>query len=728
MSKPHGAPGIDELSYKIYKIILDISNLNKDPRLHLPVNPKAESILKNIFDSIMTIEKKLRRNLTLSNNEKALYKQNLLYFIYKKNDIHDLNNYRNIGLINTCRKLHQKIFKHKFENALSSKHIISKNQYGFTSKKSCLQPTALVSNKIKYAKGNSKPLYMMTLDLKQAFDSVDMNVVDFYLKQLHLNKRSRNMLKNSIDETVIIPTAINKNASPVVQKKGSTQGAIISPTVFKILINILLKYLERKYKFLDIYAFADDLIIMVKSKTQLNKVLRKLMHILNVIKLELNTSKSKIFIVNETYASKQKALSLHPSDVINQFEVVNGYTKYLGMMINKNGWHLENNKLILQRVKNNVNKLRYQMFGGYKWKNAIKVYVNSLFTHLIGPIVFNYKQLQEYDRRVLVGFNMKHYNYYEASSKLMLYYKPYLPTLHYTKILLKRLSVLLNGVTRKIVQKNMRDSQALAIPISTDYTLLGQLIYISKEYNISIEIKQSGCTQFPERISFTIRNLKAHQVILDRLYKKGVTMVKHIFDDNKLFKIPCRNLFDKKLEARGNSFLNMVKSKICLANSDRIQSRKEHLLISYKINFLRVNKVNLYQNREEIIVVRKEHNSDPLKKAVMKGYYTDQLFNQILSIKNKEILLRDIDWNWSLSNIGKKDGIKQLEKFFISVLSDQIKLHDSLMTEDNHRVRFNEDILSYDDRRKLSCELCNEQNSFTPIHILNRCLSKYCKH
>ena len=205
-------------------------------------------------------------------------------------------------------------------------------------------------------------------------------------------------------------------------------------------------------------------------------------------------------------------------------------------------------------------------------------------------------------------------------------------------------------------------------------------------------------------------------------------MVKHIFDDNKLFKTPCRNLFDKKLETRGNSFLNMVKSKICLANSDRIQPRKEHLLISYKINFLRVNKVNLYQNREEIIVVRKEHNSDPLKKAVMKGYYTDQLFNQILSIKNKEILLRDIDWNWSLSNIGKKDGIKQLEKFFISVLSDQIKLHASLTTEDNHRVRFNEDILSYDDRRKLSCELCNEQNSFTPIHILNRCLSRYCKH
>ena len=55
----------------------------------------------------------------------------------------------------------------------------------------------------------------MTLDLKQAFDSVDMNKVDFYLKQLNLSTPSRNLLKNTIDKTIIIPTALNRNASPV---------------------------------------------------------------------------------------------------------------------------------------------------------------------------------------------------------------------------------------------------------------------------------------------------------------------------------------------------------------------------------------------------------------------------------------------------------------------------------------------------------------------------------
>ncbi|GGI44581.1 hypothetical protein GCM10008018_07820 [Paenibacillus marchantiophytorum] len=76
---------------------------------------------------------------------------------------------------------------------------------------------------------------------------------------------------------------------------GSPQGSVISPLLSNIYLNDLDKVWENKFTELGaLVRFADDLVILCKTKEQAMKAIDVLKAVFNKLETEINTSKSKL--------------------------------------------------------------------------------------------------------------------------------------------------------------------------------------------------------------------------------------------------------------------------------------------------------------------------------------------------------------------------------------------------------------------------------------------------
>ena len=175
--------------------------------------------------------------------------------IYKKGSKSDSLNYRPVSLTSVVCKVLERIIRNRIMEHLDRNNLLSPQQHGFRSKRSCLTQLLEYFQEVHDYLDEIETCGVdaIYLDCKKAFDTVPHKRLLIKLRAYgitgNLLKWIESFLTNRTQRVVI--NGVHSDSLPVLS--GVPQGSVIGPRLFLIYINDLLDSLTSKGKL-----FADD--------------------------------------------------------------------------------------------------------------------------------------------------------------------------------------------------------------------------------------------------------------------------------------------------------------------------------------------------------------------------------------------------------------------------------------------------------------------------------------
>ena len=302
----------------------------------------------------------------------------------KKGDISDPANYRGITISSCLGKLFTKIINKRFLRFLGENDIIKVNQIGFTPGKRTSDHTFVLKTLTDQAKNLKHPLYLCFVDLKSAFDTVWRDGLVYKLVRMRASKKFLNILIDMYNKVQCrIKTKLGFTETFPVEV-GTRQGCNLSPSLFNCYLNDLPSILDKfecnQPKLWDLQIsclmYADDLILISKSPSGLQKMISVTEQFCNKWQLTINTNKTKIMVickknVNFTWRIYNK-----------QLEIVQVYC-YLGLEIDNKG----NFKRAVNRLFNKASRAYHAIREHFNFYNGTSVRILlKLFDSMIQSI------------------------------------------------------------------------------------------------------------------------------------------------------------------------------------------------------------------------------------------------------------------------------------------------------------------------------------------------------
>ena len=125
-----------------------------------------------------------------------------------------------------------------------------------------------------------KDLLLTWLDLRDAFGSVPHQLILSLMKRLGLSGSVHEAVKDIYSHSTVDVRTGRESYTPVIpQNRGVKQGCLLSPILFNIALEVLLKYLSTSttgyilagHNF-NTLAYADDVCVIATSKTDLQGI------------------------------------------------------------------------------------------------------------------------------------------------------------------------------------------------------------------------------------------------------------------------------------------------------------------------------------------------------------------------------------------------------------------------------------------------------------------------
>ena len=142
--------------------------------------------------------------------------------------------------------------------------------------------------------------YLFFLDLSKAFDMIDRKTVYERLTKVGIPRKIIRLIKNMYSKTKVRYKTDNKHTKYIQTKKGVPQGDPLSTIIFNLVINPMLRELEKAnicYKInknmgQTLMMYADDFACICESKEQLQEAINICKKCVDFFALKANESKS----------------------------------------------------------------------------------------------------------------------------------------------------------------------------------------------------------------------------------------------------------------------------------------------------------------------------------------------------------------------------------------------------------------------------------------------------
>ena len=213
-----------------------------------------------------------------NNNFPDFWKISTITPILKSGDKTDPNNYRPISVLSVLSKVCEKHLFNEIKSFLDKNNIINDRQFGFRPKHSTTDCLLAVQNDICNARNRSEYVCALSLDLKKAFDLVNHQKMIDKLNKCGLNGVSQLIESFLSDRKQLIKIGEEESDIKSLNKLSVIQGSTLGPLFFNIFINDVFKLKISG----NIYAFADDMTVIISDKNilNLNKKVNKSLKIL----------------------------------------------------------------------------------------------------------------------------------------------------------------------------------------------------------------------------------------------------------------------------------------------------------------------------------------------------------------------------------------------------------------------------------------------------------------
>jgi hypothetical protein len=202
------------------------------------------------------------------------WKTTLTILLYKKSDPSILTNHRPIALANTIYKLFTSTIIAQLAYYGEKYQILQNSHEGFRQER-CTSRQLQTLIALEDSKLTQQDIYLFYIDFKNAFKSIDHARLLAIMVDLGYPQDAINLIGNiySNSSTIFFGSYLGKT-KPVHIQRGTIQGDTLSPYLFIIFLEPLLRWLERGnlgYKLktsqytLNSAAYADDLAIITND-------------------------------------------------------------------------------------------------------------------------------------------------------------------------------------------------------------------------------------------------------------------------------------------------------------------------------------------------------------------------------------------------------------------------------------------------------------------------------
>jgi ribonuclease HI len=248
------------------------------------------TLLRHFADYIGQIILEILDDLANGNPPPLGFNFGLLH-LFPKNHSLLIQDTRPITVSNTINRIIAKIITNAITPALQ--HILAPNQKGFIPGRQGADHITSITQHYYSSLDRKQQLYILFLDTAKAFDSIDHSFIFKMLHKINLPTPFINIIKCLLTDVKVFLTNGGNPEAYIDIERGVKQGCPLSPLLFALCYDVLLRYLSNKSSHRD-YAFADDLAIAAHNLNTIISTL-KIIHNFSLYSgLGLNIKKTTI--------------------------------------------------------------------------------------------------------------------------------------------------------------------------------------------------------------------------------------------------------------------------------------------------------------------------------------------------------------------------------------------------------------------------------------------------
>jgi hypothetical protein len=255
----------------------------------------------------------------------------LIFVLHKKGDPSVPSNYRIIALINTIVKILTRILEIRLSKWAEDSSILPEGQCGFRKGRGCIDNIfVLYSVLFQQVEMRHKTVYALFVDFEAAFDGVPHYDLWYKLGKIGVSSTIIRFLSKLYSKAELF---LMNNLIPV--GRGVLQGDSISPLLFSLYIaDIEAFFRDNGFSGISIndtadiliLLYADDIVILADSPSDMRKKIECLENYCNTVKLKVNISKTKVLPFHKGRLRKSRPFHYKGEEI----KICKSYT-YLGV-------------------------------------------------------------------------------------------------------------------------------------------------------------------------------------------------------------------------------------------------------------------------------------------------------------------------------------------------------------------------------------------------------------
>eukprot|EP00924_Labyrinthula_sp_SR-Ha-C_P000558 augustus_masked-scaffold_27-processed-gene-2.4-mRNA-1 protein AED:1.00 eAED:1.00 QI:0/0/0/0/1/1/5/0/1086 len=274
--------------------------------------------------AVREIQSFFRLDAFKSKKMRKICRGKVVYLYKQKGSKNDPSNYRPISLLNTHFKLLTKIINNRIAPILNK---LPDYQAGFRNNRSTIQKIEALDTIIKETLKQKIYLRILFIDFAKAFDSISHKFMKLALEEHHVPKKLIKLITILYDKTKVFVSDSGEKSSLVNIKKGVLQGDSLSPSIFILCLDSIMKRIKNNTlqgtslhnQTFRYFAFADDLVILTRNDEEIISFVTQLQNLQQLTGLKINVSKTKVMLTNEGYSLVDKIPDVDINRILTNF-------------------------------------------------------------------------------------------------------------------------------------------------------------------------------------------------------------------------------------------------------------------------------------------------------------------------------------------------------------------------------------------------------------------------
>ena len=305
------------------------------------------------------------------------WKEGVIVTVPKKGDLSMCSNWRGITLQNAICKVMALLILERISPVIEP--LLRNEQAGFRPNRSCVDHINTLRILIEQSTEYNEELCLLFIDFERAFDTISRNALWSALAVRGIPEKIINLIKEMYSGSTSVVRFNNHESNPFTSERGVKQGCVLSPTLFLILLDCVMKQANDQSPrgirwtlndYLSDIDYADDICLITQTLPHMQEKISKLSEIAESVGLKINIKKTKLMRIRVTKKTKKTKKTTNTTDTIETPLTVNGKLIeevdsfcYLGSTLTKA-------KGSEKDIYNRINKARVAFHSLYKvWRS-----------------------------------------------------------------------------------------------------------------------------------------------------------------------------------------------------------------------------------------------------------------------------------------------------------------------------------------------------------------------